>query len=79
MNVVMPTAMSTIHQDEELRECASKTAQNGKMILRLLNGDRDVMNNCKAISRVCNDSVMESEEQLEDLVEVSYTFCNNLL
>eukprot|EP00956_Cyclotella_meneghiniana_P013723 scaffold20002_cov76-Cyclotella_meneghiniana.AAC.7 len=38
MNVVMPTAMSILHQDAELKECAAKTAKNGKKILRLLKG-----------------------------------------
>eukprot|EP00956_Cyclotella_meneghiniana_P039742 scaffold178271_cov36-Cyclotella_meneghiniana.AAC.1 len=38
MNVVMPTAMSILHQDAELKECAAKTAENGKKILRLLKG-----------------------------------------
>ena len=30
MNVIMPTAMSSIHKDEELKESAWKTATNGK-------------------------------------------------
>eukprot|EP00985_Skeletonema_marinoi_P008174 scaffold3640_cov146-Skeletonema_marinoi.AAC.5 len=52
MNVIMPMAMSSIHQDPELKECASKTADNGIKILRLLKGDSDVVSNCKAIYQV---------------------------
>lgn len=53
MNVVMPTAMTIIHQDLELKECAAKTAENGKKILRLLKGTDLVIDNCMAIDRVC--------------------------
>mmetsp|Transcript_50369 Transcript_50369/g.107274 ORF Transcript_50369/g.107274 Transcript_50369/m.107274 type:complete len:243 (+) Transcript_50369:128-856(+) len=70
MNVVMPTAMRTIHQDAELRECASKTASNGKRILRLLKGKEDVVRNCRAIRRVCRGSGGDFEENTsKDLIE----------
>ena len=71
MNVIMPTAMSSIHTDDELKECASKTAMNGKKILRLLKGHDLVVNNCKAIVSVCNGV---KEEGLDDLIEVSSCF-----
>ena len=61
MNVIMPTAMSSIHQDPELRECASKTANNGLKILRLLKGNEIVTNNCKAIMDVCNGTQGDTE------------------
>lgn len=61
MNVVMPTAMSSIHQDAELKECASKTAANGKKILRLLKDNDDVIGNCRAITSVCR-GLSSSEE-----------------
>jgi hypothetical protein len=67
MNVIMPTAMSSIHQDVELRECASKTAVNGIKILRLLKDSDDVTMNCKAIMSVCRGTGDGSE----DLIEVS--------
>ena len=67
MNVIMPTAMSSLHEDAELRECASKTAVNGMKILRLLKDDDDVMMNCKAIVSVCRGTV----DGAEDLIEVS--------
>jgi hypothetical protein len=67
MNVIMPTAMSSIHEDAELKECASKTAVNGIKILRLLKGDSSVTMNCKAIMSVCRGA----GEGSEDLIEVS--------
>mmetsp|Transcript_38965 Transcript_38965/g.81903 ORF Transcript_38965/g.81903 Transcript_38965/m.81903 type:complete len:255 (+) Transcript_38965:106-870(+) len=66
MNVIMPTAMQSIHQDAELKECASKTASNGKKILRILKGNDEVINNCKAISRVCEDAEKGPEEEGTD-------------
>lgn len=67
MNVIMPTAMSSIHEDAELKECASKTAVNGIKILRLLKGDSAVTMNCEAIMSVCRGT----GEGSEDLIEVS--------
>ena len=72
MNVIMPTAMSSIHQDPELRECASKTANNGLKILRLLKGDEIVTNHCKAISNVCNGTPGDA-----DLIEYWTKFFSN--
>ena len=72
MNVVMPTAMQSVHKDAELKECASKTASSGKKILRLLKGSDDVTSNCKAILRVCQGvDELSKEERTDDLVEVS--------
>jgi len=66
MNVIMPTAMSSIHQDDELKECARKTATNGIKILRLLKDEEDVVKNCKAILKVCNGV----EEEGDDMIKV---------
>jgi hypothetical protein len=74
MNVIMPTAMKSIHQDEELKECASQTAQNGLKILRLLKGDRHVIDNCQAINQVASN---EEVEEGDDLVEYWDTFFTN--
>ena len=68
MNVIMPTAMSSIHQDPELKECAAKTANEGTKILRLLKGNGDVVGNCKAILDVCEGS--GTVEGSKDLIEV---------
>lgn len=75
MNVIMPTAMKSIHQDEELKECASQTAQNGLKILRLLKGDRDVIQNCQAIYQVASNE--DVEEESDDLVEYWEKFFTN--
>jgi len=69
MNVIMPMAMSSIHQDDELKECAKKTATNGIKILRLLKDEDDVVKNCKAITKVCNGV----EEEGDDMIKV----CNS--
>lgn len=70
MNVIMPTAMSSVHKDAELIESASKTASSGKKILRLLKGNEDVVRNCKAISRVCQGAKGGlTENGAEDLIE----------
>ncbi len=74
MNVIMPTAMKSIHQDEELKLCAFQTAQNGLKILRLLKGDRDVIKNCQAIYQVASN---EEVEEGDDLVEYWENFFTN--
>ncbi len=73
MNVIMPTAMTSIHEDPELKECASKTADNGMKILRLLKGDSDAISNCKAIYQVSSDEV----EVGDDLIEYWSKFFTN--
>jgi len=65
MNVIMPTAMTSIHQDPELKECASKTADNGLKILRLLKGESEVVSNCKAIYQVASDKVEGGDDLIE--------------
>eukprot|EP00804_Cyclotella_cryptica_P002906 CCRYP_013276-RA/>CCRYP_013276-RA protein AED:0.11 eAED:0.13 QI:0/-1/0/1/-1/1/1/0/135 len=46
INVVMPTAMISLHTHPDLKECTAKTATTGKKILRLLRGNRLLMDNC---------------------------------
>lgn len=59
--MVMPSAMTSMHQDPELKECAGKTAENGKKILRLLKDNSLAINNCKAIQKACVGSGGEDE------------------
>ena len=40
MNVIMPTAMSSIHKNEELKESARETATNGINNLQVLKGNK---------------------------------------
>jgi len=49
MNVIMPTAMSTMHQEAELQENSRKTAVRGIKILLALNSNAEVGLNAKAI------------------------------
>lgn len=50
MNVVMPTATSSMHKDPALSEASSKTAARGLLVLKaLLENDSMVKENCKAI------------------------------
>ena len=80
MNVIMPTAMTSIHQDEELKECAAKTAANGTKILRLLKGNEDVVNNCRAILSVCQGGEDEGSAELREvslIATFAFPFCRN--
>jgi len=70
----MPTAMTSVHKDAELKECASKTAYSGKKILHLLKGNDDVTDNCKVILSVCRGL---NEESSKDLVEFWKKFFAN--
>jgi len=65
MNVIMPTAMSSIHEDAELKECATKTALNGLKILRLLKENSEVFDNCQAIYSVSNNEVEGGNDLME--------------
>jgi hypothetical protein len=73
MNVIMPTAMSSIHSDAELITSAEQTANNGMKILRLLKGYDEVVNNCNAILSVCLSMGGDCPEGgiMKDLTEVS--------
>ena len=73
MNVIMPVAMSSIHEDEELKKCAKKTATNGVKILSLLKDEDLVVKNCKAIMKVCN-----GKEEGDDMIKVCASVCYSL-
>lgn len=50
MNVVMPTAMSTMHNEEELRESSAQTAKRGLSVLETIAAEHDsVKSNAEAI------------------------------
>mmetsp|Transcript_11065 Transcript_11065/g.22610 ORF Transcript_11065/g.22610 Transcript_11065/m.22610 type:complete len:96 (-) Transcript_11065:867-1154(-) len=53
MNVVMPTAMISMHTDPELSANAAKTAERGMRVLKWLEDkDESVKTNCQAILSV---------------------------
>jgi hypothetical protein len=71
MNVIMPTAMKTMHQDAELQQQSAITATRGVRLLkylRTLNGE--VEPNCRAILNVATDADADDSVD-EKLVEVS--------
>mmetsp|Transcript_30682 Transcript_30682/g.73618 ORF Transcript_30682/g.73618 Transcript_30682/m.73618 type:complete len:152 (+) Transcript_30682:373-828(+) len=50
MNVIMPTAMSTMHNEEELRKSSAKTAKRGLSVLATMAGEHpSVKSNAEAI------------------------------
>lgn len=73
MNVIMPTAMITMHEDEELSAGSARTAKRGIRILRTLKDYPAVVNNAKAILAVATDSEDKDEGLDASLMEVS---CN---
>ncbi|CAJ1934158.1 unnamed protein product [Cylindrotheca closterium] len=57
MNVIMPTAMSTMHNEEDLRQSSVQTAKRGLSILATMTGEhQSVKSNAKAILNVALDS-----------------------
>ena len=70
MNVVMPTAMTSMHTDPELSGSAAQTAKRGIRVLKYLqNKDDSVKTNCDAIRAVATGDGADS--CLEERVEVS--------
>jgi len=67
MNVIMPTAMTTMHQDPLLAANSAKTAQRGTRILQALLQDDDnqvqekVRQTCKAIYEVATTTTVEDD------------------
>jgi len=77
MNVVMPTAMTSMHSDPALSNNAALTAQRGTRILKYLQDkDDSVKTNCDAISAVATGDGADSciEERVEVSSELEGTF-----
>ena len=64
MNVVMPTAMITMHTDPELSQQSQKTAERGVRVLAALKGADDVEKQCNAILAVATDRKDEADADL---------------
>ena len=72
MNVVMPTAMTSMHTDPDLSANAARTARRGARILGYLKDkDQSVATNCEAILV----AAMGEGSADEELVKVSSTCC----
>ena len=70
MNVVMPTAMTSMHTDPELSKNAAQTAYRGIRVLKYLQDkDDSVKTNCDAIRAVATGNGADS--CVEERVEVS--------
>jgi hypothetical protein len=59
MNVIMPTAMVTMHQDAEMSANSAKTAERGVRMLRALKDLPEVRENAQAILTVATNSSVE--------------------
>jgi hypothetical protein len=71
MNVIMPTAMSTMHQEKELRQSSSRTAKRGLCVLEALAGQQNsVKENAKAILDVASDQSEEESDASPALIKV---------
>jgi hypothetical protein len=71
MNVIMPTAMVTMHQDAEQVANSARTAKRGVRVWKALKTFPDATANAKAILAVATNS-LENNTQLDPkLVQVS--------
>lgn len=80
MNVVMPTAMTSMHTDPELSNNAAKTAKRGIRVLKYLQDkDDSVKTNCDAIRAVATgngaDSCVEERVEVSKEKEGGITIC----
>lgn len=75
MNVVMPTAMTSMHTDPELSSNAARTARRGMRVLKWLKDkDDSVKTNCQAIlAAATGNSMIDCDEER---VEVSVPSLN---
>ena len=71
MNVVMPTAVSSMHDDPALADASKRTAQRGRKVLMTMLDNIEMRKNCRAIYKASiqydSDNVIE-----DDLVKVRY-------
>lgn len=61
MNVIMPTAMKTMHQDPNLQEASAKTAKRGIKILNYL-----LTLYPQQVKNTCNDVMQATREAQEE-------------
>mmetsp|Transcript_11976 Transcript_11976/g.17730 ORF Transcript_11976/g.17730 Transcript_11976/m.17730 type:complete len:270 (-) Transcript_11976:34-843(-) len=74
MNVIMPTAMVTMHTDPNLSSSSAKTAKRGKVILSTLlqdeaDGEKDdflVLDNCLAMLEAADAAINTMEVEMDD-------------
>ena len=71
MNVVMPTAMMSLHTDASMSASAAKTAERAKIILRKLSKSKILQQNIEGILAAASND--ESKESESAKVSFSYT------
>lgn len=70
MNVIMPTAMSTMHNEEEMRQSSAQTAKRGISVLETMVGEHpSVKSNAEAILSVATNKDGEDEDEDSALIE----------
>jgi len=77
MNVIMPTAMSTMHTDLELQTNSSNTAKKGLQVLKELTDHPDVSKHCNAIHHVATSRWDVDGEFNDDLHKYWFEFMKN--
>ena len=65
MNVIMPTAMVTMHEDESLSAQSATTAARGIKVLAALKGISEVEQNCQAIQAVATGKDIADQEKMK--------------
>ena len=66
MNVIMPTAMTSMHTDPDLQKNSSMTAERGIKILNILKDHPDTPMHCKAIYDVATTSIENGDAKQDD-------------
>jgi hypothetical protein len=66
MNVIMPVAMTTMHEDPELAANSAKTGERGLRVLQALSDISDVTANARAILAVAADDQSIKNNYSED-------------
>ncbi len=67
MNVIMPTAMVTMHKDPDLADNSLKTSQRGIKVLKALLDKPGVKEQCEAIRSVAMGDVDMDEGNDKDI------------
>lgn len=63
MNVIMPTAMKTMHEDEALAQSSAQTAQRGIKVLKVLMDKPAMKKQCEAIYKVSVGSNNDDDDK----------------
>jgi hypothetical protein len=73
MNVIMPVAMKTMHEDPELAANSAKTAERGIQVLKALSYIPDVSTNARAILAAATNETTKDDASDPKLIKVRST------